>query len=129
MKQPLFLTLDEVLELHSESIDRYGGSPEIRDVGLLESALAMPATSFGGEYLHADLPTMAAALLFHLVQNHPFIDGNKRTGALAARVFLMINDAVFNPSPADYERLVVGVASGKINKDQTVEFFRDNTAS
>jgi death-on-curing protein len=97
VKEPVFLTLDEVLELHRESIQRYGGSAEVRDLGLLLSALAMPATTFAGEFLHADLPAMAAALLFHIVQNHPFVDGNKRAGAAAARVFVLMNDAAFDP--------------------------------
>jgi len=121
---PTFLTLDEVLDLHRESIDRFGGSYEIRDMGLLESALAMPAASFGGQFLHPDLPTMAGALLFHLVQNHPFVDGNERIGAVAARVFVMVNDGEFNPAPADYEKLVLGVASGKITKDEVIQFFQ-----
>ena len=124
MKEPVFLTLDEVLELHRESIECYGGSSEVRDVGLLLSALAMPATTFGGEFLHADLPAMAAALLFHIVQNHPFVDGNKRAGAAAARVFVLMNDAAFDPPGKDYEELVLAVASGTMGKEQATDFFR-----
>ncbi|TMA39575.1 MAG: type II toxin-antitoxin system death-on-curing family toxin, partial [Deltaproteobacteria bacterium] len=75
MKDPRFLTLDEVLAIHSDQVRQYGGSGGIRDVGLLSSALAMPRASFGGQYLHPSLHEMAAACLLHLVQNHPFIDG------------------------------------------------------
>ena len=75
--RPLFLTLEEVREIHIDQIERYGGGPGIRDISLLQSAIAMPAAGFGEQYLHGDLFEMAAAYLFHLVQNHPFVDGNK----------------------------------------------------
>jgi death on curing protein len=88
---PLFLTLDDVLESHSEQIAAYGGRDGIRDLGLLESALAQPEAMFDGERLHADLFEMAAAYLLHLVMNHPFIDGNKRVGLEATLIFLEIN--------------------------------------
>jgi death-on-curing protein len=77
---PIFLTVDEVLQIHAYQIQEFGGSDEILDVGLLESAIAQPRQSFGGAYLHPGLEDMAAAYLFHIVQNHPFADGNKRTG-------------------------------------------------
>ncbi len=117
-----FLTDVEVLDLHRESIARYGGDGAVRDMGLLESALAQPATSFGGAYLHTDLPSMAAALLFGIVQNHPFADGNKRTGAAAARVFLLVNDAAFDPPNKDFEQTVLAVASGNLTKDELTAF-------
>lgn len=72
MRDPAFLTLDEVLALHADQIERYGGSGGLRDLGLLESAVAAPRATFGGALLHPTLPEMAAAYLFHLVQNHPF---------------------------------------------------------
>jgi len=86
-----FLTLDEILSLHADQIARYGGSALVRDVGLLQSALAMPAATFGRELLHASLDEQAAAYLFYLVKNHPFVDGNKRTGLVAMLVFLGLN--------------------------------------
>ena len=89
---PVFLNLAEVLEIHRDQIERYGGQAGIRDLGLLQSALAMPAAGFGGRYLHEDLLEMAAVYLFHIARNHPFVDGNKRTGAVAALVFLSLND-------------------------------------
>ncbi|MFN5586071.1 MAG: type II toxin-antitoxin system death-on-curing family toxin [Planctomyces sp.] len=92
MLQPWFLDIDHTMQLHRSLIKTYGGVEGIRDVGLLHSALAMPQASFGGEFLHRDLFKMAAAYLYHIVQNHPFIDGNKRTGAAAAIIFLSMND-------------------------------------
>ena len=79
------------MEIHRDQIDRYGGSPGIRDIKLLESAVATPAAGFGEDYLHTNIYEMAAAYLFHIIRNHPFTDGNKRTGAVAAIVFLMMN--------------------------------------
>ena len=82
--EPTFLSLDEVLEIHGQQIERYGGSAGLRDAAGLESAVATPQATFAGEFLHTSIPAMAAAYLFHLCQNHPFIDGNKRAGANAA---------------------------------------------
>ena len=123
---PAFLTLAEVMEIHQDQICRYGGSLGVRDAGLLQSAVAMPAAAFSGKYLHSDLHEMAAAYLFHLVQNHPFVDGNKRVGAVAAAVFLAVNDLELRASEDDYEQLVMSVARGEIGKSTVAEFFRVN---
>ena len=88
---PQFLTLDEVMDLHCDQIKRYGGTLGVRDVTLLESALAAPQSGFGDQYLHGNLFEMASAYLFHVVQNHPFLDGNKRVGTAAALTFLELN--------------------------------------
>src|SRR5438046_3544091 len=90
--EPVFLSLDEILEIHDQQIERYGGSAGLRDAAGLESAAATPQATFGGEFLHTSIPSMAAAYLFHLCQNHPFIDGNKRVGANAAITFLLMNN-------------------------------------
>ena len=90
--EPVFLSLDEVLEIHEQQIERYGGSSGLRDAGALESAVATPQATFGREFLHTSIPAMAAAYLFHLCQNHAFIDGNKRVGANAAIAFLLMNN-------------------------------------
>lgn len=87
-----FLSLTEVLEIHANQIELYGGSPGIRDIGLLEGAIAQPSATYGDEYLHGSIFEMAAAYLYHLVQNHPFIDGNKRVGLAATVVFLELNE-------------------------------------
>jgi len=123
----VFLQLDEVLDIHQDQIQRYGGSPGVRDIGLLQSALAMPASSFGGEYLHKDIFEMAAAYLFHIVQGHPFIDGNKRTGAMAAFVFLRMNGVTMTANENIFETLVRDVAQGKSEKPAITKFLRQHT--
>ena len=124
---PVFLTLGEVIEIHRDQIERYGGNQGLRDLGLLQSAMAMPAARFGGHYLHTDLFEIAAAYLFHITQNHPFIDGNKRTGAVASLVFLSLNDVEIESNEEEFERIVLGVAQGKIEKASVAEFFRKNS--
>jgi death-on-curing protein len=124
----MFLTLDEVLAIHRDQNERYGGSDGVRDWGLLQSAIAMPAATFGGQFLHGDLCEMAAAYLFHLVQNHPFFDGNKRVGAVAAYVFLALNDTRLTADNDTFADLVLTVACGETPKSAVAEFFRANTA-
>jgi death-on-curing protein len=121
---PIFITLDEVLEIHRDQLARYGGSDGIRDLGLLQSAIAQPQATFGGQFLHADFFEMAAAYLFHLVQNHPFVDGNKRVGAVAALVFLRLNDQDLRISDVELESLVLAVAQSQIDKTAIASFFR-----
>ena len=88
---PEFLEVEDVMELHAESIARYGGDSGVRDRGLIESAVAVPRQSFGGDYLHPTLFEMAAAYAFHLAENQAFVDGNKRVGLAAATAFLAMN--------------------------------------
>jgi death-on-curing protein len=121
---PVFLSLPEVLEIHRDQIERYGGEPGLRDLGLLQSALALPAAGFGGRYLHEDLFEMAAAYLFHLVRSHPFVDGNKRTGSVSALVFLLLNDVEARPSQDDFEQAVLAVAEGRWEKPDIAAFLR-----
>jgi death-on-curing protein len=123
-----FLSLDEVVAIHRDQIERYGGSLGVRDWGLLSSAVAMPAAAFGGQYLHTDLFEMAAAYLFHIVQNHPFIDGKKRVGAVAADVFLNLNGVTLTAGEDDYAELVLSTARGEIGKSAIAEFLRAHTA-
>jgi death on curing protein len=121
--EPVFLSLDEVLEIHEQQIERYGGSAGLRDGAALESAVATPQVTFGGEFLHKSIPAMAVAYLFHLCQNHAFIDGNKRVGANAAITFLLMNN--WEPTFAEKELvdMVLSVASGGLGKPQLVENF------
>lgn len=91
MIEPTFLSLEEVLSLHADQLERYGGASGIRDPGLLESAVATPRATFDGEFLHDGLFAMAAAYAFHIAESQAFVDGNKRTGLNAALVFLLIN--------------------------------------
>lgn len=125
--EPLFLTLDEVLEIHRDEIERHGGILGVRDNGLLESAVAAPQSGFGGHYLHGDFYEMAAAYLFHLVQNHPFLDGNKRVGAAAALVFLTMNGVETKMTNQALVDMVLAVANGKMDKPAIAEFFRKYT--
>jgi len=115
-KDPRFILLDEVLGLHTRQIELYGGSAGVRDLGLLQSAISMPAASFDGVWLHATIEEMAGAYLFHLAQNHPFIDGNKRVAAVTMIVFLLINDLTPTFTEDELVELTLGVASGRVSK-------------
>jgi len=126
LTDPVFLGLDEVIEIHHDQIKRYGGHPGIRDIGILKSTVSMPSATFDGNYLHADIFEMAAAYLFHIVRNHPFIDGNKRTGAVASIVFLMLNGTDFHANENDFEETVLLTAEGKTDKATIARFFESN---
>lgn len=116
MIDPDFLELEEVLELHARQLDAFGGSPGIRDRGLLESAVASPRATFGGDYLHPTLFLMAAAYAFHVAENQPFVDGNKRTGLDAALVFLRLNGfRVTDPGGALYAAMIA-IAERRLDK-------------
>lgn len=121
---PVFLSLSEILEIHQDQISRYGGEAGIRDLELLKSALGMPLTTFAGQFLHADVFEMAAAYLFHLVKNHPFVDGNKRVGAVSAIIFLILNDIDFQASEDDLTEMVMAVARGDKGKSDIAVFLR-----
>ena len=124
--QPLFLDIERVLRTHCSLIARYGGIAGVRDVALLHSAIAMPQASFGGEFLHQDLFEMAAAYLYHIVQNHAFLDGNKRTGAAAAIIFLAMNGVEIEADEDGLVELTLSVATGKTGKTEIAEFFRSH---
>jgi death-on-curing protein len=123
---PVFLTIEEVLHIHEREIARQGGSFGVRDIHLLESALAMPEAGFGQEYLHEDIFEMAAAYLFHVVMNHPFVDGNKRAGFAAALAFLDVNGVRIRMSQDAAYDLVIGVCEGTVTKRQVAAALRDN---
>lgn len=128
MKTPAFLTLNEILYIHQEQIRRLGGSEGVRDMGLLQSALAMPEAGFGGQFLHEDIFQMAAAYFFHLALNHPFVDGNKRVAAMAADVFLELNGYRLPPSCGEaFEKITFDAAQGKIEKSVIAAFFRKHS--
>jgi death on curing protein len=116
---PTFLTLETVLAIHGEQLARFGGGDGIRDQGLLESAVAQPMATFDGTYLHGDLYVMAAAYLYHLVQNHPLVDGNKRVGLITALVFLAANGISTKIAYSILYELTIEVANGQIDK-QTI---------
>jgi death-on-curing protein len=126
MDRPVFLSVDNVLYMHSDSIRTEGGCDGVRDVALLESAVMMPQQQFGGEYLHHGLAVMAAAYLYHIACNHPFVDGNKRAAAMAAFVFLDANGQEVGATEAEFEALVLEVASGTISKDDLISWFAEH---
>lgn len=112
------LTMEIVEEIHAEAIARFGGSTGIREVALLESAVAAPQASFGGKSPYADLVEVAGAYLFYLCRNHPFIDGNKRAALGACIVFLRLNGIEPKPDGPEWEALTLAVAAGEIERDE-----------
>lgn len=125
MTEPEFLDLEELLLIHQEQLGKYGGAAGVRDQGLLESALAMPKTTFGGDFLHSDLFAMAAAYAFHIAENQPFLDGNKRTGLLAAVVFLELNGYIVEESPSRFCEAMIAVAEHRLDKDGLAGMLRE----
>ena len=126
------LTVSSVLAIHEEVLSAHGGLPDLQDLGLLESAVAAPQASFGGEPLVTNPHEVAAAYLFHLYQNHPFNDGNKRTALAACLVFLVRNGLLEAGAHLDreaWETLVLGVAASQIGKDELVGRLRNLVGS
>ena len=119
---PRFLTVDEVLRLHAIAIEDQGGDPSLRDLSLLESAVATPAQQFAGEFLHKDITSMAAAYAFHICMNHPFIDGNKRAGTAAMIAFLSDNGWSFNATADEAVPMILEMAAGKVDKTAFTEW-------
>jgi len=119
-EERVFLDVDDVLELHAMQLEEFGGGAGLRDRGLLESAVAQPQASLGGEYVHDGLLAMAGAYLFHIVSNHPFVDGNKRAGVLSALVFLDINGITIGEASDALYELTMGVAERRIGKQEVV---------
>ncbi len=118
------LTVEMVREIHAEAITRFGGSDGVRELALLESAVAAPQASFGGQSPYADIPEVAAAYLFYLCQNHPFIDGNKRTALGACLVFLRLNDTEPPADGPEWEAITLAVASSRLDREQTTHRIR-----
>ncbi len=123
---PVFLSVADVARIHADQVEAYGGSDGIRDERLLESAVSQASAMFGGEFLHGDLAAMAAAYLFHILMNHPFIDGNKRTGLAAALVFLELNGVVLDAALTGrlYEA-TMAVAESRIGKPELSQVLSD----
>lgn len=113
-----YLTLDEVISLHRQILKRSGGIAGVRDLGSLESALAQPMMTFGGEDLYPTLIDKAAALGFSLVMNHPFVDGNKRTGHAAMETFLVMNDLEIFAPIDEQELVILSLAAGSLDREE-----------
>lgn len=117
-----YLTLAEVIELHHRILEGYGGQQGIQDLGRLEAAIAQPRMTFGGQELYPTLVTKAAALAFLIVQNHPFVDGNKRTGHAAMETFLVLNGLEIRASVDEQEQVILPVAAGEVSLEQFTEW-------
>ena len=124
-----YLSLEEILSLYSLLIAQSGGSSGLRDRGALESAVAQPETSFGGEDLYPNVESKAAALGHSLIQNHPFIDGNKRIGHAAMEVFLVLNGFEIHASVNEQEELIIGVGSGRISRNELSEWLANHVVA
>ncbi|TVQ23455.1 MAG: type II toxin-antitoxin system death-on-curing family toxin [Spirochaetaceae bacterium] len=127
MDTPRFLTLSEVLTILRDQIARYGGDFGVRDIGLVSSAIVVPQATFEGTHLHTDLFEMAAAYAFHLCQNHPFVDGNKRVALASALVFLDLNGISLSGPDDKLYPLTMSVASGRAQKPQIATVLRELT--
>jgi death on curing protein len=125
---PLFLRLDEVLALHQEQIELYGGAPGIRDLRLLESAIGTPSVTFDGALLHETLFEMAAAYLYSICRNHPFLDGNKRTAVSCALTFLALHELWIEADEDKFYDLVIAVAEGRASKADVAVFLERHSA-
>ena len=118
------LTIDVVREIHAEAIKQFGGLNGVRDENLLASAVLTPQSSFGGKSPYADMVEIAAAYLFYICKNHPFLDGNKRTAMMSAIVFLRLNGMEPLPDSTEWEKLMLDVAASKIDRDETTRRLR-----
>ncbi|HVT61507.1 MAG TPA: type II toxin-antitoxin system death-on-curing family toxin [Thermoanaerobaculia bacterium] len=123
----VYLSVEQIVELHAFQIERHGGAAGCRDRGVLESAVARPQATFGGEDLYPDLAAKAAALAHSLVLNHPFVDGNRRVGAHAALVFLRANSITLDLSPAELTELILAIARGEVEAAALAIWIRQRT--
>jgi death-on-curing protein len=118
------LTVEIVREIHAEAVAKFGGLDGVRDMALLESAVAAPQAGFGGQFPYRDLVEVAAAYLFFLCRNHPFVDGNKRAALGACIVFLRLNGLEPNPDSPEWEELTLAVAAGELDRAETTKRLR-----
>ena len=121
-----FLSLAEVLLIYEDQVRRYGGIYRIRDVSLLSSAVYAPKSSYEGRYLHASIPSMAAAYAYHISQNHALLDGNKRVALSTALVFLELNGYEFNCPEEKLYQIMMKVAKSELKKERLIDFFENH---
>ena len=127
MTEPLWLTAQDILQLHSEQLAIFGGPAGLRDLGMLESAVARPVNRW--IYGEKDLAALAAACAFGIAKNHPFVDGNKRALFAALIVFLRYNNVVFSPKPEDAAAAILALAAGEIDEEGLTRWIRDQVLS
>lgn len=125
----LFLTLAQVLVIHERVMNQSGGQQGLRDLGALQSAIAQPQMTFGNEDLYPTLEAKAAAIGHAIIQNHPFVDGNKRTGHAAMEIFLVLNGVEINSPVDEQEKIILAVAAGKMARDEFIEWVTQNVQS
>lgn len=121
--EPVWLDVDEVIDMHAEQLSIFGGPEGIRDRGMLESALMRPVNQWHGE---TDMAALAAAYAFGLARNHPFVDGNKRIAFLAMIAFLRMNEIKFAPEPAQATSIILSLAAGEVSESSLTRWIRDN---
>ena len=119
-----YLRLSEVLEIHRRVLDQSGGAAGVRDLGAIQSALAQPQMTFGGEELYPTVEAKASAVCFSLVMNHPFVDGNKRVGHAAMETFLVLNGYELNADVDDAETVILQLASGLLTREALLDWVR-----
>jgi death-on-curing protein len=122
--EPLWITYEQAIAIHSRQLRRFGGAPGLRDEGMLRSGLERPINKW--RYEQSDLAELAAAYAFGLAKNHAFIDGNKRIAFMAMRVFLLKNGVVFSPDPAHATAIVLSLAAGEVSEESLTRWIRDN---
>lgn len=124
LTEPLWITYDQAIAIHSRQLRRFGGAPGLRDEGMLRSALERPINKW--RYEQAELAEIAAAYAYGLAKNHAFVDGNKRIAFLGMRVFLVKNDVQFDPDPAESTAIILALAAGEVSEDSLARWIRDN---
>jgi death-on-curing protein len=117
-----YLTLGEILDLHCRVIEQSGGADGVRELGGVESAIAQPQMSFGGEELYPTIESKATALCFSLVMNHPFVDGNKRIGHAAMETFLVLNGYELIADVDDAETVILNLAAGDVSRGELLDW-------
>lgn len=125
----IFLTVEQVVDFHTDIINEFGGAHGIRDMGLLISAIEMPKAAMFGEFLHLSIYDKAAAYLYHIICNHAFVDGNKRSGLVTALTFLEVNAVILEFNEHELEELVVKVADRGADKATIATYFRNHHKS
>ena len=121
-----YLTLGELIELHHQVMQQSQGAIDIRDIGALESAISQPRMTFGGEDLYPTLIGKASALGFSIIMNHPFVDGNKRTGHAAMEIFLVLNGLEIDAGIDDQERVILALAAGELARDDFTNWLQQS---
>jgi death-on-curing protein len=126
-KEPLWITYEQAIAIHSRQLRRFGGAPGLRDEGMLRSALERPINKW--RYEQSDMPELAAAYAFGLAKNHAFVDGNKRMAFMAMMAFLLKNGIAFSPEPAHATAIILSLAAGEVSEESLTRWIRDNWPS